>query len=314
VEQIPHLRPRIVASGIAAVVGVLVVSLAPVVSDVAEYAQWFRTGPPEGVEPLFALFPALFRDLGGFPVFLGLYVALLCGTVGYALLTHSFRGVSLVDGILVVGALLYLLSPYFLFNQARLIRQSMASLVIVWFVFFNLGWLAGVVAATCLHASGLLLLVFRRKLLIAAAIAVLAAFALDSQLEAAEISRKVNFIIQVTADENALAGLSMLRYVLSGALTAALIFSRDTRIRTLGITLTVLALAAPFVTMSGIFLTRISFLVFYWAPIIVPLSLLREPGRFGVLRLGMAASILLIGAYSAVMSFVNIDTVITNRF
>jgi hypothetical protein len=314
VERTADARPKVVACAIAAGIGVLVTLLVPVVSDVAEYAQWFRTGPPEGIEPLFSVFPALFQDVGGFPVFLAVYGAILCATLGGALVMPLFRGLSHADAILVVGALCYLFSPYFLFNQALLIRQSMASLAIVCFAFFQTGWLASLLVAGSLHVYGFVMIAFRRALIVLAVVlALIAVFAADIHLEAPEISRKLNFVNQILGDERSLAGLSVLRYAASATLTAALIFSRDKRIRTLGIVLSALAVIAPFVSLSGIFLTRINFLMFYWAPIIAALSLLREPGRFGVFRLAIAVSIFAIGTYTAVVSFVNLDAVISDR-
>jgi hypothetical protein len=314
-ERTAHLELKTLGTVFAAALGVLVVSFVPVISDVAEYTRWFREGPPEGegVEPLFSLLATLFRHLGGYPVFIKLYVAALCGSMAYALLTKIPEWLSPTNVVAVAGAGLYLLSPYFLFNQALLVRQSMAALIIVCFVFFEWRWFWVMLAAPGLHAYGMLMLVFnRRVLLVAGAVVLVAVLILDPGLQFESLGRQLNFINQVTSEEGDLGGLAFVRYLLSTALVAFLVASSNKRIRTLGIVLTVLAVAAPLALRSAIFLTRACFLVFYWAPLLSALTLLREPKRFGVLRHAAAASIFVIGLYSSSVSFINLGNVLTD--
>jgi hypothetical protein len=168
-------------------------------------------------------------------------------------------------------------------------------------------------AAPGLHAYGMLMLVFnRRVLLVAGAVVLVAVLILDPGLQFESLGRQLNFINQVTSEEGDLGGLAFVRYLLSTALVAFLVASSNKRIRTLGIVLTVLAVAAPLALRSAIFLTRACFLVFYWAPLLSALTLLREPKRFGVLRHAAAASIFVIGLYSSSVSFINLGNVLTD--
>jgi hypothetical protein len=301
----------VVAAAAVAASAALVASWVPVRHDVAQYIEWFRAGAPDGVEPLFVVLCRTFASFGGYRVFFGLYATGLVGAMALALLWTMHRKTCWTECMLAGGAVLYLLSPFFIFNQALLVRQSIASAAVVAFVFFEASWFVSALIAIGVHAYGILLIALDRRALVAAAVAGAVVFLfVGAGAESAALTRKLNFATEVAAGGDRLGGASMGRYIASVALLLPLATAREPRIRVFGRVLSVIGCVAPIVSTSAVFLTRANFIGYYFAPFLSAFFLLQDPEWHPPLRTLIAGAIFVLGLYTCVASIVGMDRVL----